>query len=195
VSHDLNNDALTSQALNFRGDALFYAGDLKAAKALYEKALRTAEKSKDREKVLISKIDLAKVSVAEQHGQSVPSIMHPLIKQAEDQGLKYSAVECSLILGEALMQARNLPQARQELERALGQSEKWGLQPLTARGHYLLASVLRTSGDAASAQNHYQDAIRLLDNMQKEAGAEKLLQRSDLAAMYKDSTRWAEAKQ
>ena len=120
--------------------------------------------------------------------------MRPLIKQAEDQGLKYNAVESSLILGEALMQARNFPQARQELERALGQSERLGLQPLTAQAHYLLATVLRTSSNAAPAQSHYQDAIRLLDNMQKEAGAEKLLQRSDLAAIYKDSAHWSEAK-
>jgi len=194
VSRDLKNDAMTSQALNFQGDALYYAGDLKGAKALYEKALRTAEKSKDREKALISQIDLAKVAVAEQHGQSVLSIMRPLIKQAEDQGLKYNAVESSLILGEALMQARNFPQARQELERALGQSERLGLQPLTAQAHYLLATVLRTSSNAAPAPSHYQDAIRLLDNMQKEAGAEKLLQRSDLAAIYKDSAHWSEAK-
>ncbi len=55
VSHDLKNDALTAQTLNFQGDALFYSGDLKGAKPLYKKALRAAEKSKDRERILISK--------------------------------------------------------------------------------------------------------------------------------------------
>ena len=194
VSRDLKNDAMMSQALNFQGDAVYYKGDLKGAKALYERALRTAEKSKDREKVLISQIDLAKVSVAEQRGQTVLSTLRPLMKQAEDQGLKYSAVECSLILGEALMQSHNFPQARQELESALSQSQRMGLQPLTARAHFLLAAVLRISGNDALAQGHYQDALRLLDSMQKESGAEKLLQRSDLAAMYKDSTHWLQGK-
>src|SRR5262249_23985308 len=147
VSRDLKNDAMTSQALNFQGDALYYEGDLKAAKALYEKALRAAEKSKDREKVLISQIDLAKLSVGEQHGQGVLGGLRPLMKQAEDQGLKYGAVECSLILGEALLQSHKLPQARQELESALTASQRMGLQPLTVRAHYLLGTVLRMSGN------------------------------------------------
>ncbi len=116
------------------------------------------------------------------------------MKQAEDQGLKYGAVECSLILAEALMQSHSLPQARQELERALGQSEKLGLQPLTIKANYLLATVLRSSGENAQAQAHYQAALLGLDSMQKESGAEKLLSRSDLAAIYKDSTRWSQTK-
>jgi eukaryotic-like serine/threonine-protein kinase len=194
LSRDLKNDAMSAQTLNFQGDALFYAGDIKGATTIYEKALRSAEKSKDREKILISKINLAKAAVGEQRGQSVLSSLRPLVKQADEQGLKYGAVECSLILAEALMQARNFPQARQELESALGQSEKLGLRPLTAQAHYLLAVALRTSGSQAQAQSHYQDAISLLENMQKESGAEKLLQRSDLAAIVKDSTRWTQTK-
>jgi hypothetical protein len=53
---------------------------------------------------------------------------------------------------------------------------------------------LRSSGNDSLARGHYQDALRLLDSMQKESGAEKLLQRSDLAAIYKDSTRWSQSK-
>jgi serine/threonine protein kinase/tetratricopeptide (TPR) repeat protein len=194
VSRDIKNDAMTAQALNFQGDALFYAGDRKGAKPLYEKALRAAEKSKDRERILISKINLAKTAVDEQHAQSVLGGLRPLMKQAEDQGLKYSAVECSLILAEALLQAHNLAQARQELENALGQSERLGLQPLAVRAHYLLATVLRGTGNSAQAESHYRDVVRLLDTMQKESGAEKLLLRSDLAAIYKDSTRYSQSK-
>jgi len=194
VSHDLKNDAMTAQALNFQGDKLFYAGDMKGAKPLYEKALRAAEKSKDHERILISKINFAKAAVSEQHAQGVLSGLRPLMKQATDQGLKYSAVECSLILSEALMQAHNFPQARQELESALGQSERLGLQPLTVRAHYLLATVLRSTGNSTQAESHYRDVLTLLDSMQKESGAEKLLLRSDLAAIYKDSTRWSQSK-
>jgi eukaryotic-like serine/threonine-protein kinase len=194
VSRDLRNDAMAAQTLNFQGDVLFYAGDMKGARALYEKALRAAEKSRDKERILISKIDLAKAAVGEQRAQSILSGLRPLVKQAEDQGLRYSAVECSLILAGALMQAHKLPEARQELEGALGQSQKLGLQPLTVNAHYLLATALRTSGDAGQAVGHYQAAVQILDSMQKESGAEKLLLRSDLAAIYKDSTRWSQTK-
>jgi len=191
LSRDLKNDAMAAQTLNFQGDALFYAGDLKGAKALYEKGLRAAEKSKDRERVLTSKINLAKAAIGEPHSQSVVSGLRAGMRQAEDQGLKYSAVECSIVLSEALIQARDFSHARQELERALGQSEKLGLQPLTAKVHYLLATILRSSGDAVPARAHYQAALRVLDSMQKESGAEKLLLRSDLAAIYKDSSNWS----
>ena len=92
------------------------------------------------------------------------------------------------------MQAHKLPEARQELERALGQSQKLGLQPLTVKAQYLLATALRTSGEAGQAVGHYQAAIQILESMQKESGAEKLLLRSDLAAIYKDSVRWSQSK-
>jgi eukaryotic-like serine/threonine-protein kinase len=194
LSRELKSDTAVAQVLNDQGDALFYAGDVKGASALYDKGLRVAEKSKDHEKTLLSKINLAKAAVGSQHSQGVVNGLRPLMKQAEDQGLKYSAVECSLILAEALMQARNFLQARQELEDALGQSQKLGLQPLTVKAHYLLATVLRATGESAQAQGHYQAVLLLLDGMQKESGAEKLLQRSDLAAIYKDSTQWSRGR-
>ncbi len=38
------------------------------------------------------------------------------------------------------------------------------------------------------AQDNYREALRLLDTMKKDAGAEKLLQRADLKLMYDAST-------
>ena len=79
--------------------------------------------------------------------------------------------------------------ARQELERALLLSDKLGMQPLSARAHYLLAVIARESGNVSDAQDHYREALRLLDAMKKDPGAEKLLQRSDFRAIYDESTR------
>jgi hypothetical protein len=56
----------------------------------------------------------------------------------------------------------------------------------------LLGTTLRTSGDAAEAQQHYRSAVQTLDGMRKEAGAEKILQRSDFKTVYDDASHWAE---
>jgi hypothetical protein len=63
-----------------------------------------------------------------------------------------------------------------------------GLKPLSAKAHYLLAATLRDSGNQAEAQQHYRDALRLLDTMRLEPGAEKILQRSDFKNIYDEAT-------
>ena len=55
------------------------------------------------------------------------------------------------------------------LERALAKSEKLGARALLARGHYLLASALRSTGSAADASRHLAEARRLLEEIRKEA--------------------------
>jgi hypothetical protein len=70
-------------------------------------------------------------------------------------------------------------------------AEKLGMQPLSARAHYLLATMDRDSGNRSDAQDHYREVLRLLDNMKKDPGAEKLLQRSDFKTMYDESTQGA----
>ena len=87
------------------------------------------------------------------------------------------------------MQSRDRSPARQGLERALLLSDKLGMQPLSARAHYLLAVIAQESANPSDAQDHYREALRLLDAMKKDPGAEKLLQRSDFKAIYDESTR------
>jgi len=72
-------------------------------------------------------------------------------------------------------------------------SDKLGMQPLSARAHYLLATIARDSGASSEAQDNYREALRLLDAMKKDPGAEKLLQRADFKAIYDASTRGSQA--
>jgi hypothetical protein len=69
----------------------------------------------------------------------------------------------------------------------LALADKYGQQQVSAHAHYLLATIARDSADNAGAQDNYHSVVRTLDTMKKEAGAEKLLQRSDLKLMYEDS--------
>ncbi len=192
-AHELKNDGLIAQTLDFQGDAFFYQGNFKAAHSLYEQSLQAANRSKDTQKILLAKIGLAEVEVREKNERAAIPDLRKLIQQADDLSLKYSSVECSIFLGEAMMQGHDYAHARQELQRALLLADKLGQQPLSAHAHYLLATIARESGDNADAQDNFRAVISTLDTMKKDAGAEKLLQRSDLKLMYEDSAHWLQA--
>jgi len=57
----------------------------------------------------------------------------------------------------------------------------------------LLGAALRASGNQTEAQQQYRSSVQLLDQMRKEPGADKILQRSDLKAMYEEATRLSQA--
>jgi hypothetical protein len=50
---------------------------------------------------------------------------------------------------------------------------------------------LTDNGGEAAGQ--YEQALKLLDDIKKEAGAEHLMDRADLKAIYDDATRWSQA--
>jgi eukaryotic-like serine/threonine-protein kinase len=193
LSRELKNDGMVAQTLDFQGDAFFYGGDSRTAQLYYERAAQAASHTSEREKVLIAKIDVAMAQVVQNHGSSAIGTLRSLAEQAEALGLKQMAVECSIYLGEAMMQTRDYSHARQELERALLRADKLALKPLSTQAHYLLATTLRSSGNQAEAQEHYRDALQLLDSMGKEAGGDKLLQRSDFKTIYDEGGRRSQA--
>jgi tetratricopeptide (TPR) repeat protein len=192
LARELKNDTLVAQTLNYQGDLFFYRGDYKSARPLYEQALQAATRSKDLEKVLLSRFNLSKVEIKEGRATSAVAVLRSLGRQAESQGLKYVAVESSIYLAEALMSTRDDRGARQELERTQARAEKLGLLELQARIHHLQGTMFRLSGSNAEAASHFHEAARLLDDLRKEPGCDKLLERTDLKAIYSDSTRAAQ---
>jgi tetratricopeptide (TPR) repeat protein len=192
LSRELKNDGMASQTLGFQGDVAYYRGDSRAAGALYQQALQAANLSKEPDKILIAKINLAKVAILGGHGQQAIAKLRPLLEQADHLGLKYTLVDCSVSLAEALIQAKDNAQAQQELERALLQADKLSLKPLSARAHYLLAGISRTSGNQLEAQQHYQDTLQLINAMRSDPGADKILQRFDFKSMLEEATHWSE---
>jgi len=102
-------------------------------------------------------------------------------------GLKYVSVECSIYHAEALMNLKSYEPARKELESALNKSEKLGLRALLAESHYLLGRDLELAGKAADATEHYQQARKILDDIQKDAKTDSIVKRSDLRPIYAHS--------
>ena len=195
LSRDLKNDTLVAQVLNWQGDNSFYRGDLKAARSLYEQALRTASKKADRNQLLVSKLNLAKAYLAEEQPQSALVTLKGVSDQAESLGLKYLSIESSIYEAEATIQLKQYARAQQQLERAASQSENLGLRPLLLAAHLSLGKLFQQKDAPADATQHYRQALSLLDALQKEPGADKIMQRSDLRANYTESDRWVRQHQ
>ena len=191
LSRELKNEGMTAQTLGYEGDAAFLPrrlengqGTLRAGYAGGGAHHRTRQET-HRE---------TESGQAGGAGGTQPrghATLKPLAQKAETLGLKYVAVQCSLLMAEAMVQVKDYAHAKPELEQILLRSDKLGLQPLSAKAHFLLATIARASGNSADAKDHAQQVVRLLEPMSKQKGAEKVLQRSDLSAMYTEATRVA----
>jgi tetratricopeptide (TPR) repeat protein len=193
LSRQLKNQGLESQVLVFQGNVPYYRGDSKSAKALYEQALQAATRSKEPERILIAKVALAKISAPEGSLPQAISSFHKLMQEADDQGVPNVSVECSIYMAEAMIRNHDNERARQELERALQRADKIGLKPLSVKAHYLLGNAMRASGNELEAQQHYLTTTQMLDDMRKEPGSDKILQRSDFKTMYEEATRLSQS--
>jgi serine/threonine protein kinase/tetratricopeptide (TPR) repeat protein len=191
LARELKNDSLTSDILNTQGEVLFYRGDFKAANDLYQQGLQAASRGKSQDRILLSKLNLAKVAVAQKQTQTAVSSLRQIAEQADTLGLKYLSMECSVYVAAAMIDNKDYTRARQQLEDTLGKNEKLGLRMQTARIHYLLGNTLRFSGNATEASGHYRQALTLLDDIKKEPGAEHVMDRYDLHEIYEEATRWS----
>jgi len=192
LAHGLKNDALLASVFNNRGDAYFYQGDLKSAKDSYEQALRLASHATDKDALLKTRMNLAKVAVADGLTRTAVGDLRNLAQQADSQGRKYISVASSVLLADALIKNKDYSAARQELQRSISKSEKLGLRLESARIHYLMGTALRLSGNGSEAAAQYREALRLLDEIRKEPGAEHVAERYDLKSMYAETTQFAQ---
>jgi eukaryotic-like serine/threonine-protein kinase len=187
LSRELNNDSVMAQTLDVQGDAAFYNGNFKSAQASYSEALQAAKRSKEPDTILIANSELAKVLVEEKRSPEAIAALKPILQRADDLGLRYVSVEGSIFMAEAMIQRHDLAGGRDELKRALLRSEQIGMQPLSARAHYLLAITERDPASQSEAQQDYREVVRLLDSMKKDPGAQQLLDRADFKTMYEQS--------
>ena len=192
LAHDLKNDDLQSGILNTQGDVAFFAGDLNSAGEAYRQALKASAHSSEKDRGLVSKLNLAKLAIAQGQPQQASSTLRRLISQMSMMEEPNLALEASTYLAAALVGSRDYAHARDEIQDDLGKTDKLGLRLRSVQLHYLLATALRLSGSAEEAANHYRIALRLLDDMQKEPGANHLTERSDLHLLYTESARWSQ---
>ena len=181
------NQPEIAQILSYQGDSFFYQGDFKSAAPLYSHAQQLASSAGDRSLILLSRANVAKLAVKQNGSASAARTLRSLAADAESQGLKYLSLECSLYVAESLIHAKDYTQAQQELRRTLSRSEKLGLRPLIAQSHYLLSRALQLSGNSQEANNHAEQARRVLEEIRKEAGSDAVLKRADFSAILASS--------
>lgn len=194
LARELKNDGLLAQVLNYRGECSFYRGDFTSARSSYEHAFQLASRSKDREKVLLSRFNLAKVMVKQGNLTQAAISLRQLASEADRLGLKFLSAQSSVYLAEALVLSKNYPAARQELEGAALRAEKLELRTVLAQDQYLLGTALRLSGNLTEASGHYRSALRLLEEIRKDVGSDTVLQRADLNRIYTESSKWTQGK-
>lgn len=193
LSGSFKNESLKAQLLGTRGNVLRYNGQIKEAETLYRQALQSALHGSSPEQTLICRLHAAEIALGQTNGISIARDFARLTQQADSRNLKYLSLESSVDHGEALLSAKDYAGAQQELRTDLGKSEKLGSRLQSARIHYLLATALQLAGNSSEASGQYRSALNLLQDMQKDAGAEKLLERSDLKTISTDATRFATA--
>ena len=178
------NQPQIAAALSYQGDNAYYRGDLKAAAVAYQESLQTGVKSGDAHLVLLNKINLAKLAVANGKFASAANDLRALGEQADSLGLKYLSTQCLVLRGEALIGAKDYAGAMKELKSATLRSEKLKLRALLAQSQYQWARALELSGKPADAQSHYDEARRAAAEVQKDAQNPALAKRYDLAPIF-----------
>jgi eukaryotic-like serine/threonine-protein kinase len=192
LARELKTEGSLAQALNYQGDCQFYRGDFKSARALYEQALPFAVRSKEQDKIWVSRFNLGKVTLKQGRVDEAVTTFRKLAAEADKIGLKYLSAQSSVYLAEALVQKKDYEHAREELERTEPKAEKLELWSVLAQVQYLLGTALRLGGHATEAVSHYREALRYLYEIKKDTGSDAVLKRSDLNTIYTESNRWSQ---
>jgi len=192
LAKELKNENLNGELLNTRGDAAFYRGEYNSARGAYEQAALIASRKKERQSLLIAKMNLARVAIAEGRAQAAIPELRAAIQEADTLHLKYYWLRGSVDLAEAMIKNKDYAHARPQLNQAMNISEKLGTRLVTAIIHFQLGNLLKQTGDAPGAAGQYRQAVTLLDEIKKEQGAEHILDRADLKVMYIEATQGAQ---
>jgi len=182
LARDLRHDALISQMLNFQGDAAYFAGDLKSARAHFQQAREAAERSANRYQVLRSRLNLGKVAAHEGRAAAVADL-RSISREADSLGLRPLALECRQYLGLALLESGKAREARAEFQMALVGAERLGARTLMARIHRGLAKTFGIEGEAAQAARHASQATDIIETIRQESRVDAIAARYDLAPL------------
>jgi tetratricopeptide (TPR) repeat protein/predicted Ser/Thr protein kinase len=177
---ELKNKNLIAKIKGIQGDNFYYRGDYKATGILYKEAYDAASRTADREILLRSRFNIAKLSVATRNVQSATATLESVRETANSIGLKYLSLQCTIYLSEAQIQSKKYPQAQVELQHALVAGEKIGADDLLAQSHALLGQLAALQGNSAESQRQHQEAVRILVGIQEEAHTD-LQGRNDIA--------------
>jgi serine/threonine protein kinase/tetratricopeptide (TPR) repeat protein len=186
---DVKNDVVLARALSSLGDSYFFRGDFANAKTQYDRALQVATKARNRELITTSRFNLSRLDVMQNRAAAAIPVLKKVIEDSDSIGLKALSVQASVWLAQALIATNKMPEAQQELDRAMNRAEKLGLLVEQARAHFLLGQIYNRAGKTREYGPQYQETVRILEAISKESGVGRLLDRSDLKDLYRDAVK------
>jgi hypothetical protein len=190
LARELEHANLTAQVLRVQAEGAFFRGDTAAAGRLAGEAVQAASLAADRSLDLWARFVAAHVAAAAQPAKAAAATLAQIGRQAQTAGLAHLAVSCALQQADTLLRAGDHQQARMQAEEALARAETLGLRELRARSEYVVGAAKRLAGDA-QARRHYTAALQLLDEMAREDGSQKILERADLKAIRAECAKWS----
>jgi tetratricopeptide (TPR) repeat protein len=188
IANELKNAGLTGQINRMQSERLLYQGDPSGAAKVAKEAVAAAERSSDQALKLWAEAQMARAAAAVQPTRAIATTLARISRDADRSGSIYLSVLASVESAETVLKLGDHRSARQEIDRTLSRAEALGLRELHARSEYVMAASLRAANDQ-QARRHYAVVARILDEMKREQGAERILERADLKAIYDDAKR------
>jgi eukaryotic-like serine/threonine-protein kinase len=191
IAHEVKNDALMAEILNSRGDVAFYRGDFKGADQFYKSALGLAAHAKDNNTLVLSKLNVARMAMAQGRPKEALGMLRPLMNSGVTTNA-YLSLQLAIAYAQAEVENGDYIRAELDLEQSLIRSEKAGTRLDSARINYLLATSMRLRGatDKGRGSYYYGETLRLLDAIRADPGAQNILHRTDLKMIHDDASRW-----
>ena len=178
------NEAGTAAALSSLGDNAFYRGDLKSAATAYSDAQQAAAKSGDAHLVVLTKVNMDKLAVAQGKYAAAAKDLQLLREQADSLGLKYLSMQCFVLRGEALIGSKDYASAEKELKTGALRSGKFGMRVLQAQSQFQWGRALDLSGKRTEAAIRYDEARGVAAELVKDAPNGAVIKRMDLAPIF-----------
>jgi tetratricopeptide (TPR) repeat protein/predicted Ser/Thr protein kinase len=185
IQQTLKNDPFLASLLNTRGDVSFFRGDAKSADKSYRSALQLLARSRENEVTLLSKLNVAKVAVAEGRFQEAMRSLQTLLNPKGGISANLS-LQVQLAMAQAAIGMKDYVRAGYILEQQLATAKRSGVRFDLARIYYLLGTSARLSGSGDRASDYYREAAKLLDVIRSDSG-DSIMRRTDFKTMYDES--------
>jgi serine/threonine protein kinase/Tfp pilus assembly protein PilF len=191
AARDLKNDSLSAQILNTQGEIDFYRGNFAVAHQIFQHAIQAHGRRDDKPTTARLQLNLAHVALMQGNQKEADRILAPYAGKTISLP-RTLAIQISMTYAETLIRSGDYAHARQILLTDLGDTEKAGMKLQTARIYYLMSLTSKTNLEEASSFSGH--ALKVIDDVRALPGSDKLLQRADLSAMYKDCNQVIAAK-
>jgi eukaryotic-like serine/threonine-protein kinase len=185
IQQSLKNNPFLASLLNTRGDIAFFRGDVASAAQSYRSALQLLSRSREDEVTILSKLNVARVAVAEGRFQEAMRSLETLLNPKSGISANLS-LQIQLAMAQAAIGMRDYARANYILEQQLATAKRSGVRFDLARIYYLLGTSARRSGGGDRASDYYREAAQLLDVIRSDSG-DNIMHRTDFKTMYDES--------